>query len=422
MKSRARKRIAMSVPHGLQYMERVIHGITDYAKQNAHWSFTRVPETAGTSIEWLRFWHGDGAFAAIYTPEDARLAQRIGIPIVNLATHLTDLKTPSITVDHYAVGELAARHLLERNFRRFGYYGPSDLHYAQLRRDGFSSIVAQAGGDVKILEVQTSDGDARQKLDDQQYALEDWLRSLKVPVGILASADLRASMVLEACQKLKLRVPEDVAVVGVDNDPVVCDFCDPPLTSVSRNDYQVGYEAAILLDQLMDGGSPPEKPIRIPPAGIVQRTSSDTVSVEDPYIAEAIRFMRERVHEHFGVDELLNQVPLSRRSLEYRFRACLGRSPYDYLNQIRVDQAKRLLSDPHRSSLTKIAMACGFGDLRRFRIVFQRLVGANPSEYRHAAFRIARGEPGPNYTLPAHIGPFPLKGRRRKKRQARPVE
>jgi len=132
--------------------------------------------------------------------------------------------------------------------------------------------------------------------------------------------------------------------------------------------------------------------------------------------------MRERVHEHFGVDELLNQVPLSRRSLEYRFRACLGRSPYDYLNQIRVDQAKRLLSDPHRSSLTKIAVACGFGDLRRFRIVFQRLVGANPSEYRHAAFRIARGEPGPNYTLPAHIGPFPLKGRRRKKRQARAVE
>jgi LacI family transcriptional regulator len=296
------------------------------------------------------------------------------------------------------------------------------LHYAQLRRDGFCSIVAQANGEVKVLEVQTTDGDARQKLDDQQQALEDWLRHLQAPVGIMASADLRASMVLEACQKLRLRVPEDVAVVGVDNDPVVCDFCDPPLTSVSRNDYQVGYEAAILLDQLMAGGSPPEKPIRIPPAGIVQRASSDTVSVEDPYIAEAIRFMREHVHEHFGVDELLIQIPLSRRSLEYRFRACMGRSPYDYLNQIRVDQAKRLLSDPHRSSLTKIALACGFGDLRRFRIVFQRLVGANPSEYRQAAFRIARGESGPNYTLPAQIGPFLLKGRRKRKRQSRTVE
>src|SRR5262249_46966307 len=110
MKSRTRKRIAMTVPHGLQHMERAIHGITDYAKQHAHWSFSRVPETFGTSLEWLRFWHGDGAFAAIYTPEDARLAQGIGIPIVNLATHLPQMETPSITMDHIAVGELAAGH------------------------------------------------------------------------------------------------------------------------------------------------------------------------------------------------------------------------------------------------------------------------------------------------------------------------
>jgi AraC-like DNA-binding protein len=206
-------------------------------------------------------------------------------------------------------------------------------------------------------------------------------------------------LVLEACQKLRLRVPDDAAVVGVDNDPMVCDFCDPPLTSISRNDYQVGYEAAALLDQLMDGNAPPGKPVRIPPAGIVQRRSSDTVAVEDPYVAEAIQYMRQHVGEHFGVEELLEQIPLSRRSLEYRFRACLGRSPYDFLNQIRVDQAKRLLSDPHRSSLTKIAMDCGFGDLRRFRIVFQRLVDANPAEYRQAAFRIARGEPGRATTI-----------------------
>ena len=422
MKSRARKRIAMSVPHGLQHMERAIHGITDYAKQHAHWSFTRVPETYGTSLEWLRFWHGDGAFAAIYTPEDARLAQKIGIPIVNLATHLPELQTPSITMDHYAIGELAARHLLERNFRRFGYYGPSDLLFAQLRRNGFCAAIKNAGGELKVLEVQTVDHDARQNIDDQEHRIDNWLRDLQPPVGILASSDLRASMVLEACQRLHLRVPDDVSVVGVDNDPMVCDFCDPPLTSISRNDYQVGYEAAVLLDQLLLGNPPPEKPVRIPPAGIVERRSSDTVAVEDPYVSEAIQYMREHVQDHFGVEELLRQLPLSRRSLEYRFRACLGRSPYDYLNQIRVDQAKRLLSDPHRSSLTKIAMDCGFGDLRRFRIVFQRLVAANPAEYRQAAFRIARGEPGPNYTLPAHIGPFPMKGRRRRKRQARPVE
>jgi LacI family transcriptional regulator len=409
----------MSVTHGLQFMDRVIHGVTDYAKQNTHWTFTRAPETFGTSLEWLKFWHGDGAFCAVLTPEDAKQVQGFGIPIVNLATHLSGLAVPSITVDHFAIGELAARHLLEHNFQRFGYYGPSDLLFAQLRRDGFCSVIPQAGGDVKLLEFHTVEDSSKQKLDEQQQALEQWLRDLQAPVGILASADLRASMVLEACQKLRLRVPEDVAVVGVDNDPLVCDFCDPPLTSVSRNDYQVGYEAARLLDQLMEGAAAPDKPTRISPAGVVPRRSTDTICVEDPYVAEAIRFMREHVNEQFGVDEVLNQLPLSRRSLEYRFRACLGRSPYDYLNQIRVDQAKRLLSDPHRSSLTKIAIACGFGDLRRFRIVFQRLVSANPAEYRQAAFRIARGEPGPDYTLPAHIGVHPSKSRSKSKRQPR---
>ncbi|HEY2880934.1 MAG TPA: substrate-binding domain-containing protein [Pirellulales bacterium] len=405
----------MSVPHGLQHLEQSIHGITDYAKQHAHWSFTRVPETFGTSIEWLRYWHGDGAFVAIYTPEDAKLTSRIGIPIVNLATHLPNLNTPSITMDHRAVGELAARHLLSRNFRRFGYYGPSDLLFAQLRRDGFCDCVREAGCEVKVLEVQTADHDARQKLDEQQQSLEQWLREFTPPVGILASADLRASLILEACQKLRLRVPEDVAVVGVDNDPMICDFCDPPLTSISRNDYQIGYEAAILLEHLLNDGDAPEKPIRIPPAGIVERGSTDTVAVEDSLVAEAIRFMRENVHEHFGIDELLRQLPVSRRSLEYRFRTAMGRSPYDYLNQIRVDQAKRLLSDPHRTSLTKIATSCGFGDLRRFRIVFQRLVNANPAEYRQAAFRIARGEPGPYYTLPAEIPSRQTNGRKRSK-------
>ncbi len=141
-------------------------------------------------------------------------------------------------------------------------------------------------------------------------------------------------------------MPEDVAVVGVDNDPLVCDFCDPPLTSVSRNDYQVGYEAARLLDQLMEGVAPPDKPTRIPPAGVVPRRSTDTICVEDPYVAEAIRYMREHVNEQFGVDEVLNQLPLSRRSLEYRFRACLGRSPYDYLNQIRCRSGQAIAFRP----------------------------------------------------------------------------
>src|SRR5262245_33511420 len=189
MNTSSRKRVAMAFPYGLQNMERAIRGITDYARPHLQWSFCKVPETFGTTLEWLRYWRGDGAFVAINTPEDLWQAQQIRIPIVNLATYLPGLEAPSITMDHGRIGELAAQHLIERNFRRFGYYGASDLLYAQLRRDGFCAAVQHVGGDVKILEVRTFNRRARQKLADQQRTLEHWLRNLEPPVGIFASSD-----------------------------------------------------------------------------------------------------------------------------------------------------------------------------------------------------------------------------------------
>ncbi len=191
----------MSVTHGLQFMERVIHGVTDYAKQNTHWTFTRAPETFGTSLEWLKFWHGDGRFLCRAHARRCQVGARLWHPDRESGHASFRLRGP---VDHgrsLRHRRMAARHLLEHNFQRFGYYGPSDLLFAQLRRDGFCSVISQAGGDVKLLEFHTVEDSSKQKLDEQQQALEQWLRDLQAPVGILASADLRASMVLEACQK-----------------------------------------------------------------------------------------------------------------------------------------------------------------------------------------------------------------------------
>ncbi len=150
-------------------------------------------------------------------------------------------------------------------------------------------------------------------------------------------------MVLEACRALRLRVPEDVAVVGVDNDPVVCNFCDPALTSVSRNDYQVGYEAAALLDELMAGGDLPRGPIRVPPEGVVQCGSTDTVAVEDSYVVQAIAFMRGHVRQRFGVEQLLRELSISRRNLEYRIP-----------RQLETQPLRLLESNPRRSRQTPV--------------------------------------------------------------------
>jgi LacI family transcriptional regulator len=154
---------------------------------------------------------------------------------------------------------------------------------------------------------------------DQQEELEDWLATLEPPVGVMASTDLRAGMVLDACQRLSLRVPEDVAVIGVDNDPVACEFRAPRLSSVSRNDYEVGFRAAEFLHRLIQG-EPMEKPvILVPPDGVVSRRSTEVLAVEDPLIAGIVQSIASRLHEPFGVDGLLSGRNLSRRRIEQRF-------------------------------------------------------------------------------------------------------
>jgi LacI family transcriptional regulator len=191
-------------------------------------------------------------------------------------------------------------------------------------------------------------------------------------------------MVLEACVEVGLRVPEDVGVVGVDNDPVICDFSTPPLSSVSRNDRRVGRQAAVLLHHLMTDARPPGRPTLVPPESVVSRRSTETVAIEDPVVAAVVERIQQHLSEPFRVESLLDCAHLCRRRLEQRFRRSLGSTPAVFLNSLRVERAKRLLAEPKQASLTQIAAACGFSDLRRFRLVFRRLAKRTPAEFRRA--------------------------------------
>jgi LacI family transcriptional regulator len=366
---------------GLAFVERLQQGILDYAQEQGGWSFTRIPELLSPSIRWLRHWPGDGAFVLITTGADAKIARRLAIPVVNLAGHLEGTEVPSVTVDHRATGRLAAEHLLARRFQRFGFYGTQGQLYSQQRRAGFCEAVERAGGSRTVLEVHELAGE-RTEWTDQQEELEAWLRSLVPPAGVMASTDLRACMVLDACGRLGLRVPEDIAVIGVDNDPVACEFRHPTLTSVSRNDREVGYRAAELLDRLMRGAAVGKKVLLIPPDGVVQRGSTEVLALEDPELAGVVGWIQGHLPEPFGVAELMRHVAISRRRLEQRFRECLGRSPHRFISEQRVERARKLLAAPGKRSLTDIAAACGFTEPRRFRLVFQRVTGQTPAAFR----------------------------------------
>ena len=375
-----RLRVALAVPHGLSWLERALQSIAEVARAEGGWAFTRMPEKYSTSIQWLKHWSGDGAFATVIDHKDMQVASSLKFPVINLAGYLEDNTMSTVCVDHEAIGRLGATHLLGKKFRRFGFYGASRYWYSRLRLKGFREAVEQAGGTCAAHDADSGHDSSGYR--DEQLQLNYWLSTLQQPVGIMASTDVRASMVLEACRTLRLRVPEDVAILGVDNDPVITELEDPPLTSIARNGRQVGRQAAELLLQLIRQPSMGRQQIFVPPEGIFERGSTRTVAVDDPVVAEIVRYVREHVAERFGVERLLSLFSLSRRALEYRFRSELHTSPYDFINAQRVEAAKTMLKENRSAKLAAVAAACGFADERRLRLVFQRTAGVTPAAFR----------------------------------------
>ena len=212
-------------------------------------------------------------------------------------------------------------------------------------------------------------------------------RYLKRPFGLFAYNDYRAARVMDACRQLGMHLPDDVAVVGANNDHIMCEFCNPLLTSVACNGEAVGRLAAAMLDRMMAGEKLPPDDVLVPPAGMVKRSSTDVSAVEDPQVAAAVRFIRAHIDRAFGVEDIARQLDISRRALEKAFRICLGQTPHAYINHLRVKHAKNLLAAEGKMRMEEVARRCGFSDARRFRLVFHRITGTSPRQYRDSSVR-----------------------------------
>jgi len=291
-----RPHVAIAYPVAVPWMALFVRGVAEYADRHGGWDLTTSPPTITGSdefalgIENLKGWPGQGMIAAIGTRQEAASARRLGIPVVNLAATTEHVGLPRVMVDHYAMGRLAAEHLLERGLRRLAYCGVEGRWYSELRSQGFAARARQAGLTCDVFNTPPQ-ANPRQNWQQRVGPLAGWLKTLRPPVGLLAVHDYRARTLVDECRRLGLRIPHDVAVVGLDNDPTVCEFCRPTLTSVSRNAWRVGYEAAAMLDLLMAGRRPPLAEVLIAPDGVVARQSTDTVAVDDPYVADAVHFI-----------------------------------------------------------------------------------------------------------------------------------
>lgn len=372
----SRPMVALAFPAAVPHLARLLKGVLDYARQHTRWRFT-TSESEHTHFGDLAGWDGDGVIGLVVGAKDLALAHSFTCHVVNISGVLADAGLPRARPDYFGAGRLAAEHLLDRRFRRFAFYGIRDFFYSQELKAGFLERLAALGLPMSALETAVAIR-RRQPWRARREELERWLRGLHCPVGLFCARDARAVAVVEACHRLGLRVPQDVAVIGYDNDETCCEMCDPPLTSIVRQDEKVGFESARLLDALMSRRAKAvAQEIVVPAGAVVLRGSTDTVSVDHPVLRKAVEFMHEHYARGIGVEEVAAHCGRSRRWLELHARGVLPAKPLDYLIGLRVRKARALLAAGGDLLLKDVAQECGFSSAKHMKAVFRRLEGLN---------------------------------------------
>jgi LacI family transcriptional regulator len=386
-------RVAILSETAVAPRRRMLAGVARYMHENRPWSIYLKPYGVERSLDaWIRDWGGDGILLSTLEEGTSRLP-KLGIPIVDMAGSLAPFGVPLVHADDVAIGRAGAEYLLDRNFRHFGFleYGERTAAWSARRREGFAAAVAARGFPCEVYKVTfpAAGSGGPDVWERQQRGLVEWIRALPKPVGVMTSTDLLGQQFLESCGRASVVVPEEVAVVGADNDELICDVCAPPLTSVIIDDFLRGYRAAAVLDRLMAGEPPPREPIWIEPAGIVSRASTDILAIDDPVLAKALRYIRERATEGGDVEQLLRVVPVSRSVLERRFRKVLGRSVNDEFVRTRLNRAIELLQSTEMEPKA-VAMKAGFGVPSYMGAVFKAKLGRTPGSYRASAAPLER--------------------------------
>lgn len=332
---------------------------------------------------WLAEWTGDGIISRATTPDLIKAVATTGVPLVELTDRWEDSKLLQVRSDDSAIGRMAAEHLLERGFQRFGFCGFTGEAWSKRRQDAFVETLSRAGF---VCDIYNSPwhGPSVGSWEEVQRKLTKWLKQFPRPFAVMACNDMRGQHLLDACSKAELAVPEDVAVVGVDNDELLCRICAPPLSSVIPNAETIGFRAADLLSQIMNGKSIVKSSQLISPIGIATRQSTDVVAIDDPHVAAALQFIRENACRGISVDEVTQNVSVSRSTLERQLRKYLRRTPQEEIRHVQVKKIQELL---HTTDLSaeRISTLCGFEHPEYMYVVFKRLTNMTPGEFRQQA-------------------------------------
>jgi len=382
-KRRVAVAIDLSVP--MRHHHDVFAGIQRYAKERAEWECIVLP-----FVSTIQSVPGQASYDGIIARATAELAiqaSKTSVPAVNVWSGSPAKALPSVWPDYEAAGRMAAEHLLKRGFRQFAFQG-------LLQHEGTRRILAGFKAVLHAVKCRTSTLiiSARSDEDPRSWArylgrLERWIGKRNPPLGVFVVQDVFCRYVANACLQAGLHIPEDVALIGCGNEPLICTHIEPSLSSFDLGFDRVGYEAASLLDRLMDGDPPPPAPILIGPPELVFRHSTDVYVADDPLVAAALRFITEQSHNSIHVDDVAKHVHSSVRSLERHFQEAMGRTMSEEIIRLRLERAKRLLIQS-KEPIRQVASDCGFSDAAYFHRVFMQVEKMSPREFRQSKLRL----------------------------------
>jgi LacI family transcriptional regulator len=383
MSREKRRRIALVMGLADTYEHGIARGVVRYAKERHNWDLYGYGWMF-RPFDALGYWRGDGIIARVESARDADRLGRTRVPVVDVAGAHAGRSFYRVTNDDEGTGRKAGAYLASCGFRRFAYCGVAGTGWSGLRKKAFvQSTTGIREGEVAVFEEDLPWWESLA----ESGPLRKWLAALVKPVGVFACNDTAGLKLAEVCRTMGITVPETVAILGVDDEDILCEMASPSLSSIRLDCESIGYRAAAVLDQVMTGAPGSAAAARafiIAPRDVVERDSTRIYTCDDPLVEQAMRLIRARAAERITVGSLLGSLPASRRSLETRFKKATGRTLREEMVRVRLAHARALLRGS-RLTIADVATESGFGTVQRFHSVFRKAEGMSPGGYRTTA-------------------------------------
>ena len=363
-----------------EFDRKLMRGIMKYSKENGPWLFYRMKPQIYSGkdreeqvIKWAKKWNAD-AIIGRWNETKSSLLEELNIPVVLQNNRMRSSIYSNLTGDYEGTGIMAAEYFRKKFFINYAYFGVRDIIWSEERYIGFKSEVLKEKANFFEYKEDPNAEEDREKLTE-------WLKTLPKGTALFCCDDAHALFVTETCRMAGISIPDDIAVLGVDDDDLLCEISDPPISSIQLEVEEGGYQACRLLHQRLLSNSANPFNISIRPTGIRERQSTSSFNISDPHVLNIIRYIGDNYKNEISIPDILGIAPLSRRSVEVRFKKATGQTIYQYLLSMRIEHLAYLLTTTDRSP-SELAYEVGFRDLSNIFRTFKRYKGCTVSEYR----------------------------------------